>query len=93
MKAAASLKAVMDNMASNIPLLIFANKQDDESAMTPLEVLAKLNVDPNYKPLLFIVNNDLFVNSKGTSVHKGNGLKKGLKWILELERKKNGEIL
>ena len=63
-----------------VPLLVFANKQDIEGALTPEEIMESME-------LTEIQNRAWLINS--CIAIKGEGIEEGMKWMMEKISKKN----
>ncbi len=63
-----------------VPLLVFANKQDIEGALTPEEIMESME-------LTEIQNRAWLINS--CIATKGEGVEEGMKWMMEKISKKN----
>ena len=60
------------------PILVMANKQDLENALTTKEILEKLYMD-HFKYRTYLV--------QGTSALTGQGIKEGLNWLINILKK------
>jgi len=65
------------------PILIMANKQDLEGAMSPYEITEKLN-------LINKTNRDW--NVQGTCAITGQGLNEGIDWLLNIKTRKGSRL-
>ena len=63
-----------------VPILIFANKQDLETSLSPDEIMKLMELE-------LISNRPWSINA--CSALKGEGVKEGMEWIVEIISKKN----